>query len=1012
MMTMQVENRLLSFWMDILPELDYDQKKLDEHLKKYLSIDTNQAIQEYYFYENSNVNRMIKEKCKNGYIEGINNQLFFEFFQQFILLHDSQLSNIIQQNTLISDKIEFQTAIHRVLYKRLFAQGYLVLVNELNLYRQNHQLKGATEEEQFDYFCSELITSEKFLITLENEYPLFLEGLSKTVETTIYYIQEIIENTKKYAQELEEYFSFRVEKSLNEIEFMGDFHNSGKSVCTLIFKSGKLIYKPKSLKTEMKFQNLLNYINNKITDSALYEMKIYTNDNHGWAEFIPHKKCQTLEEVKLCYKRTGKLLALLYSLNGVDFHYENVIFKGEFPVLVDLETLFSVPVKDSLSSSQSAFIKASNLLRDSVLSVGLLPTKMKLSENNAVSVGVLDAAQSYEVTAPSLVHLGSSKMKINMSKKQIFTQQNSITIDEKYQKTIDFLSFINDGFIEIYQWIVNNQKLFENLVFDLFKDCQVRIVVKPTMVYSQLISAANHPDFLTRDIHRKIVFSRVGLMSENEMITKNEIYELERNDILYFFARFNKKNLYSFSNKVIKSVLYDSPKGNFHQKIRLFSEEDLKRQLNFIDVTFFKKEADNELTPINKGVDTNQIDSIDPINYKKMAARIGNILKKQAIFGENDKKQKEVVWLDTNVANMDIEDWAPEVTSYDLYNGLSGLAIFYMNLAKVSNNEKNNLIIQTIIEMLKTYIISTFNKKGKIQSGIMTGLSGIFLTIFEYSHMYQSEKDEKFVEDKILGLQEIIAENNPIDYVSGNVGVLALMIKIIKKTNNRKLEKKCRNIADLMILDFKEKKTVLFKPEISDNSTIYSGFSHGLSGLITYLYEYYKLTNKKNVYQLFKECLEYQRTIFWCSEELDWFVSDREQKFSYGWCHGSPGILIEKINLKKLGYIDELIDKEIIYASNKLIENLGANISMCHGDLGNLLILQRFAKLEKNEKARVIVKNATNSIYQFIDENLESESKIAFKNFKGLLLGIAGVGDFMLKSYIDDNGQELIEYLW
>jgi type 2 lantibiotic biosynthesis protein LanM len=1009
-MTKLLEDKLIDYWMGILPELENEETKLDEHFKKYLSLDTNQAIQGYYNYSKSNIDLQIKNTYEKDIVEGVNNQLFSTFFQQILVLHQTRLSNIIQNSTLIFNKREFTHSLNSLLYKKMFAQGYLVLVNELNLYRENQQLKGVTEEEQLNYFSSKLITSREFLKTLNTEYPTFLDELSKTVESTLNYIEEIIGNTERNIHELEEYFSLKVEKSLKEIQFMGDLHNGGKSVCTLIFNSGKLIYKPKSLRMEKEFQNFVRFINSQISRSKLFEMKIVTNENYGWCEFITPEKCKTIEETKRCYHRTGKLLALLYSLNGVDFHYENVIFKGEFPVLVDLETLFSVPLKDNLSSSMSAFVKASDHLRNSVLSIGLLPTKMKLSEKNAVSIGVLDAAQTYEVSVPSIDNITSSKMKISFDKKQIQTGQSSFTNDDKGLSAIDFLPNIKDGFIEIYDWIANNQESFKKMVTEFFRGCHVRIIVKPTMVYSQLISAANHPDFLTRNIHRKVVFSRVGLLSENELIARNEIYQLERNDIPYFFASFHKKNLYSLSNTVIENALYDTPEGNFLKKINSFSNSDLKRQLNFIDSTFFKKDVEKEITPINKEVDlTNRSTQFD---YYRMAVRIGNLIRTQAIFGEVNKNKKDVIWLDTNVANMDIEDWTPEVTSYDLYNGISGLAIFFMNLDKVSQSHDHHQIIETIIDMLKTYVVSTFNKKDTIQSGIMNGISGIFLTIFEYSHLYQSVSDETFVEENINKLKDIINNNNPLDFVGGNVGALSLMIKILKKTKNKKLLTECNNIADLIIYDLTLRKDNLFEPNPSNFTVIYSGFSHGLSGLINYLYEYYKLTNKSCVYQLFKECLDYQRTNFWSSEELDWFVSNKEQKFAYGWCHGSPGILIEKLTLKKLGFLDEILDKEISYASNKLIENLGTNVSMCHGDIGNLLILDLYAKLEKNENAKTIVKTATNSVYQFIDENLETESKMAFKNFKGLMLGIAGIGDFMLKRYAENNKQDLIEYLW
>lgn len=1009
MMVIQLEDRLLDFWLDIIPELKKDVTKLDNHLKKYVSLDTNQAIRSYFDQNREifSINADLKNISKIANVEGVNDQLFSAFFQQFICLYQNQIAAIIQQTTLISNKKEFESNFSSLLYRKMFSYGYLVLVKEMNLYREANLLQGKTDEEQFSYFCTELITSSEFLEVLNKEYPIFLAELTKIVESSVCYLAEVISNTEKNAKQLEQHFSLKIDQSLREVQFMGDAHNGGKSVCILIFNTGKLIYKPKSLKLESKFQELITYLNKQIPDTPLYEMNIFTNDTHGWCEFISHERCRTIDEMKRCYIRVGKLLALLHSLNGVDFHYENVIFNGEYPVLIDLETLLSVPLKDALSNNESAFLKASKLLKNSVFSVGLLPTKMKLSDNNAVSIGALDDAQMYEVTVPSIVNANSSKMKINMETRQIQTGHKDFKEEGKGSLELDFITYLKTGFTEVYEWILKDKIAFLNLVLKLFKDCQVRIIVKPTMVYSQLINAANHPDFLTRTIHRKIVFSRVGLMSENTQIAKSEIVQLEKGDIPYFVANFHEKHLYSYCDKAILNALLDSPSGYFSKKISSFNIVDLKRQLDFIEDAFFKKNAEKEIPPINRELEFNE--RFTKNQYKKLAVRIGDLLKKQAILGINEKKQKDVIWLDTSVANMDIEDWTPEVTSYDLYNGLSGLAIYFMNLDTARKTDEHQQLIKIIINMLKAYITAPNIKNGDFQSGLMTGMSGILLTIFEYAHLYKSVEDELFVETHLNKLKEIIIGNNPIDYVGGNIGALALMIKIIKKTNNIRLKNECIEISDFIILDLKKS---LYQYNNEQHTTIYSGFSHGLSGVINYLYEYFTLTNDQSVYQIFKRCLDEQRARFWSEEHHDWIVSNKEQKFAYGWCHGSPGILIEKVNLKNLGYMDSLLEKEIAHASANLISHLGTNVSMCHGDLGNILILNKYSNLEGNLMAKKVVQSATQSIYQFMSEHLEDESKMSFKKFKGLMLGIAGIGDFLLKMCEDNNQLELIEYLW
>ncbi|MCM2139854.1 type 2 lanthipeptide synthetase LanM [Vagococcus fluvialis] len=1004
-MEKHIEKKLIDFWFDILPELGNDKEKLNNHLIKYLNINIEQAIKSY--NEPEEIDELKFTINENMPIFNIEKQLFGLFFSKFISKHNKLLFETLEKTKLVKDKDSFIIKVYHQLYRILFNKSHQVFINELNYYRENGLLEGKNSIEEFNYFCNTIITSDQFLITLKREYSVFLNNLSKTLEKTISYISEILTNTDDNFQYIQDNFNIESKYSLIDIVFMGsDVHNDGKSVCKLIFEDTILIYKPKSLQLEKSFQCLLHYLNENIPNLNLYEMKIFTKNEYGWCEFIQALQCTTIEELERCYKRIGKLLAILYCLNGVDFHYENIIFKGENPVLVDLETLFNTPLKDKLVFNQSAFAKATTELANSVLSIGLLPTKMKLNEKKIISIGALDKRQAYDIETPMFENLGLSTMKISKKNDTIFTGHTIITNDNLDIQDKDILKFIKQGFIENYTWINKNKQQFILKVLDLFESKTLRIVIKPTMVYSQLLSAANHPDFLTRNIHRKIVLSRLGLIGEHQLVVQSEIQMLLNEDIPYFSAKFSRKKLYSSSNTILENHLYYSPKENFLLKMENLSDKELKKQLNYIDLSFFRKKGYKECTPLKHGIKTNNLPSNK--NYIELAKYIGDLLSKEAIYGENRNGEKEVTWLDTNVANMDSEDWTPEVMSFDIYNGLSGLAIFYMNLSTVVVDKKNEDIITTIISMLKRYLTTAFQNDEELHVGMMTGVSGMLLVIYEYSRIFKSIEDEFFVQKEIKNLTKLICKNNPVDFVAGNVGAFAVMLKMLTTTDNISLKQSCKQIITEIILVFEKNKNNILDNSSNNEEITYSGFSHGLSGFIYYLYHYYKLTGDENTYNLFQECLLYQRAKFWSQDNQDWIVSSNDSKFSYGWCHGSPGILLEKMALKKLGYHDLFIEQEINSAIRNTIENLGSNISMCHGDIGNILILKHCAEQDNNETLINFIKKATDSIYDFINEQLKNEDDKVFKNFKGLMLGMAGVADFMLKS--TDNS--LIEYLW
>src|SRR5205085_2433516 len=98
--------------------------------------------------------------------------------------------------------------------------------------------------------------------------------------------------------------------------------------------------------------------------------KIIDRCSYGWSEFVAHRVCSSRSEVERFYHRLGGYLALFYVTKARDMHFENMIAAGEFPVPVDLETLFDNVV--SVEKDDPAI----NAYQLSVMQVMLLPQRM------------------------------------------------------------------------------------------------------------------------------------------------------------------------------------------------------------------------------------------------------------------------------------------------------------------------------------------------------------------------------------------------------------------------------------------------------------------------------------------------------------------------------------------------------------------------------------------------------------------------------------------------------------
>ena len=139
-------------------------------------------------------------------------------------------------------------------------------------------------------------------------FRLIIENIQNWVTNNV----EFLTNLKEDKALLQEHFSINGE--LTKIESgVSDFHNHGKSVYLLWFGTNKLVYKPRDLILDVKFQNVLSWYNLKFNKN-LYVTNILNRGNYGWVEYIEHLPCTYESDFIQFYTHLGYLLFLLFIL--------------------------------------------------------------------------------------------------------------------------------------------------------------------------------------------------------------------------------------------------------------------------------------------------------------------------------------------------------------------------------------------------------------------------------------------------------------------------------------------------------------------------------------------------------------------------------------------------------------------------------------------------------------------------------------------------------------------------
>jgi lantibiotic modifying enzyme len=154
--------------------------------------------------------------------------------------------------------------------------------------------------------------------------------------------RELLQRVEADRAEIETLFNEgRPAGSIRRVEAgLSDPHDGGCTVAVVTFERGlRVVYKPRPVGLEAAFHGLVEWWNGAPGVVDLHAARAAPHGAYGWAEFIEQAPCVDDAAAGRYYERAGVLIGLAWLLDGTDLHCGNLIAHGEYPVLVDLETL-------------------------------------------------------------------------------------------------------------------------------------------------------------------------------------------------------------------------------------------------------------------------------------------------------------------------------------------------------------------------------------------------------------------------------------------------------------------------------------------------------------------------------------------------------------------------------------------------------------------------------------------------------------------------------------------------
>ena len=813
------------------------------------------------------------------------------------------------------------------------------------------------------------------------EYAVLAKLLAITVDRWVDFYTAFIFRLSKDKGDIEHIFNrdISIGNIVEIIPSLSDPHNGGQQTMIIIFDSGlKVVYKPKNVDLEVAYNSLLNYLNTFDLPLDFKTSKVISRSKYGWAEFIAHIHCKNREEVKNYYQRQGILLCLLYVLDATDCHFENIIAHGEYPILIDLETLMYPRVKIEAFTNQSTLEYTINeLFRHSVQRVGLLPGWFSGPTGQIMNVG--GAGHIKEQAAPFRnsvwKHLNSDWMNQEFIPASMTSPEtNTPYLDGQALSPDDHQEDIIEGFESMYRFVVEYREDLLNApnLRSVFLDLPVRFIVRDTMFYFSLLLKLLHPKYLQDGVSRSI---QIDILSQHNLspklgkfwpLQKAEMEALELLDIPFFMANTNDDSFLFDTDKCIESFFERPSYESVLDKIKTLDEEDLKRQSLFVKSAFYVQ-VSNQLHVfdiLSKNSSASLYSTVCGITREDLiqkATAIASELKQQAIYSVNGS----VSWL-TPIYDLELERYNMSPLRYDLYSGIGGIGVFLSALEKIINDSDLREFTMAVFQGLREVIHDPESHLVKLNHLNIGGASGLASIVYSLVKSSEFLNDNDLLKDaqkvaNFINTDTILADEI-FDVISGSAGAILGLLALYDRTKDAVILQR----ADLCGQHLLANRTATATGQrtwITITENALAGFSHGAAGIAYALLKLYNHTQKEEFRNAAQEALDFENSLF-VSQEGNWI--DNREKFEGGnqfmtsWCHGAPGIGLSRIGCKEI--LDTIQIKKDIDVAIKTTQEFDIHgiDHLCCGNMGLMdFLLEASQKLGKPELKEVVLKKVS-----------------------------------------------------
>jgi type 2 lantibiotic biosynthesis protein LanM len=448
------------------------------------------------------------------------------------------------------------------------------LAHEIRLAKDKDFLKGCSPQEKYvSFFLQEERWTES-AINFLSKYRYLDELIDVYIKTFSNNILEMLARFQSDFHYIYKKFGLTLHRLKDIQSNKSDRHRNGRQVVLLFFNKGqRLIYKPSSLESDLLFDEYVNFLELP----APYNLKVapvLNKEGYGWIKYLDNSICESQEQIKKFYTRAGVLLAVADQLNYTDGHLENLIACSEYPVLIDLETIFHPLAGNSEDSERS------------ILNTGLVEKPPPDLKHKGFTAALQTPSYAiYEVIFPYPINDKTDQIEIRFRGLRNSFFSNSPVLDNVIYSPIGFIKEFLDGYRFGAKTILDKSKdwIANKIWWERAKTVDVRLLVRHTLFYELMSRKAQQPNVAADRIKTSNYLHRLMRSNKRELdvLLDYEINDLLLLNIPYFKHHPDSRDIIDGNNNfysnyliapTIKEVL-----SNFHRKRDYF-----KRNFNIL----------------------------------------------------------------------------------------------------------------------------------------------------------------------------------------------------------------------------------------------------------------------------------------------------------------------------------------------------------------------------------------------------------------------------------------------